>query len=953
VATPEPQPDRWKRVEAIFQTAVEMAPNLRPEYLTTACGADEELRREVAALLESAGNTLGFLVKPIQDAADAVSGPQAMVGRRIGPYEILRPLGEGGMGSVFLAARADEQYHHQVAIKLMHAALGSSESMQARFRAERQILANLDHPNIARLLDGGVLSLDGPGGFASSPYLVMEYVDGVAIDEYCRDHRLSIDDRLRLFLVVCGAVSYAHNNLVVHRDIKPANILVSAGGIPKLLDFGIAKLLDPEFGDDSTGRTRASERLMTLEYASPEQIRGEPVTTSTDVHALGVLLYELLTAQHPFPVATKSSLEAALVICEREPRLPSTVVAGTPETAGEARKMKGDLDNIVLMAMRKEPARRYASVAHLAADVRAYLDGYPLVARTDSWGYRSRKFVRRHRFGVAASIAMVLALVAFAIAMGVLARRAKREQEIAQRQAQFLSDMFQAATPEQARGTVVSARDLLDRGAQRVDREFAAEPEVRAFLLESMAGAYKSLGVLDQAEKLAQRSYDLKSRLAGPANTANAGVLDLLATVIRLEGQYQRAEPLFRRVLTVRRKALGEDNVDVASAYANLGECLYLENKDAEAETNLRAALAIERRLGADLGAGTRNYLALELERRGAYPEAKTLLREAAEIDKRTQGADSPDYARTLHNLASSYIDSGDLQSAEPQLREALAIRRKVLGNDHPDLFYGLNNLSVVLLTKGDWEGAEQFAREGLALEERVLPAGHPQIASAHNGLARVLEAENKLSEAEQEYRQALDILHAANQSTGWAASQINLNLAILQLDRRQYAEAERRSRWSLDTVRKLGGDEAPLVANALIEVAEDRVFQGDAQSAEPLLRQALKIRQEKYRPGHPLIIFAQTRLGEALTGEGKYAEAEPILRQAVSSAHNAEFPLAVWQVAEPESALAACLAGLRHTSEAQQLIAASQSGLQKDPRQVFRTQACARLAEVRRLSTK
>ena len=949
MATPEPHSERWKRVEAIFQTAVEMAHDQRSNYLTKACGADVELRREVEALLESAGNTLGFLVKPIQDAADAITGPQALAGRRIGPYEILRPLGEGGMGSVFLAARADEQYQRKVAIKLMHAALGPSESMQARFRAERQILANLDHPNIARLLDGGVASLDGPAGYQSSPYLVMEYVDGVPIDDYCREHRLSIDERLRLFLVVCEAVAYAHNNLVVHRDIKPANILVTAGGVPKLLDFGIAKLLDPAFGDDPTARTRASERLMTPEYASPEQIRGEPVTTSTDVHALGVLLYEVLTAQHPFQAATRSPLEAALMICEREPRLPSTVLAGVPERAADARKLKGDLDNIVLMAMRKEPVRRYASVAQMAGDIHAYLDGYPLVARTDSWRYRSQKFVRRHRFGVAAGVAMVAALVAFSIAMGILARRAKREQEIAQRQAQFLSDMFQASTPEQARGTTVSARDLLDRGAQRVDREFATEPEVRAFLLESMAGAYKSLGVLDEAEKLAQRSYDLKSRLTGEMNPANAEVLDLLATVIRLEGQYQRAEPLFRRVLAMRRKALGEDNVDVAAAFANLGECLYLENKDVEAEANLRAALAIERRHKPDQGAGTRNYLALELERKGAYPEAQTLLREAAEIEKRTLGRDSPDYARTLHNLASSYIDAGDLQDAEPQLREALAIRRKILGNNHPDLFYGLNNLSLVLLTKGDWKGAEQFAREGLALDQRVLAPNHPQIASAHNGVARVLEAEGKLSEAEQEYGQALDVLRAANQSSGWAASQINLNLAILELDRRQYAEAERRSRSALENFRKLGGDDTPLVATALIEVANDRVFQGDPQSVEPLLRQALKIRQEKFRPGHPAIIFAETRLGEALVAEGKFAEAEPILRHAMSAARNAEFPLAVWQVAEPESALAACLGALGRTSEAEQLTAASQSGLQKDPRQIFRPQASVRLAEIRR----
>jgi serine/threonine-protein kinase len=951
VATPGQQPDRWRQVEAIFQAAMDTAPGRRAEYVAGACGDDAELRREVESLLQSAAETVGFLVNPIQAAAQAVADQPPMAGRRIGPYEILRPLGEGGMGSVFLAARADEHYERQVAIKLMHSALGASESMQARFRAERQILANLDHPNIARLLDGGVTSLGGPAGSQSVPYLVMEYVDGAAIDQYCQRRRLSIEERLRLFLVVCAAVEYAHNNLVVHRDIKPANILVTNAGVPKLLDFGIAKLLDPEFGDDAAVRTRASERLMTPEYASPEQIRGEAVTTSTDVHALGVLLYELLTAQRPFRVATKSPLEVALLICEQEPKLPSVVAAASEETAADARQLKGDLDNIVLMAMRKEPSRRYASVAQMAADVRAYLEGYPLIARTDRWGYRSQKFVRRHRFGVTAGVAAVLALVGFAIAMGVLAKRATREQEIAQRQAQFLSDMFQASTPEQARGRTISARDLLDRGAQRVNHQFAAQPEVRAYLLESIASAYRSLGVLDEAEKLAQQSYDLKVRLNGAMSPANASVLDLLATMIRLQGQYQRAEPLFRRLLATQRKALGENSLDTANAQADLGECLYLENKDAEAETNLRAALTIQQRHGADLGSGTRNYLALVLERKGEYPEAKTLLREAAEIEKRTLGTDSPDHARTLHNLASAYLDSGDLVNAEQMLREALAIRRKVLGNDHPDLMYGLNNLSVVLLTKGDWAGSEQFAREGLSLTQRVLAPDNPGIAAAHNGLARVLEAQGKLDAAAQEYQKALDVLRAANQSGGWSANQINMNFSILELDRRQYAEAERRSRQSLDNFRKLGGEDTPLFSNALIEVAEDRLFQGDAAGAEPLLRQALKIRQGKYRPGHAAIIFAQSRLGEALVAEGKFAEAEPILRQAVAAAQHAEFPLAVWQVAEPQSALAACLAASGHTAEADQLMAASRAGLQKDPRNVFRRPASERLAIAARLA--
>jgi serine/threonine-protein kinase len=740
-------------------------------------------------------------------------------------------------------------------------------------------------------------------------------------------------------------VEYAHNNLVVHRDIKPANILVSSSGAPKLLDFGIAKLLDPEFGDETPARTRTTERLMTPEYASPEQIRGEPVTTATDVHGLGVLLYELLTGRRPFRVATRSPLEVALMICEQEPEFPSAAAAAHPETAADARKLKGDLDNIVLMAMRKEPGRRYASVAQLAADVRAHLKGYPLVARTDRWGYRSQKFVRRHRVGVAAGLAMALALVGFSIAMAILARRATREQAIAQRQAQFLSDMFQASTPEEARGKTITARDLLDRGAQRVDQEFAGQPEVRASLLENIAEAYKSLGVLDQAGDLAERSYQLRTKLHGPDSLATAGPLDLLATVKRLQGQYPIAEPMFRRLVAVRRQALGEDNIDVAAALSELGECLYLENNDTGAEPILRQALAIERRHGPDRGVETRNYLALLLERQGNYPEAAVLLREAADIGRRTRGADSPEYATSLHNLASALIDAGDLPGAEAKLRQTLAIRRKVLGNNHPDLFYTLNNLAFVLLNEGNWTAAEPYAREALALTSRLLGEQHPLVAGSRNGLARILQAKGDFAGAERQFQQALEIQAAAKQAGGWTAAQIGLNLAALDLDRAKYKEAEGLSRQSLDAIRKLGGDDTPLVATALIEVAEDRLFQHDAPGAEPLLRQALKIRQEKFRPGNAAVVFAQTRLGEALIAAGEAAQAEPILRQAVDSAHASEFPLPVWQVAEAESALAAGLSALGRSAEAGKLNRSSSAALLMDPRPVFRRPAAARLA--------
>ena len=842
------------------------------------------------------------------------------------------------MGKVYLAARADDAYQQQVAIKLMRADFGHGEAMMVRFSTERQILVNLNHPNIARLLDGGMPA-------EGLPYLVMEYVKGVPLDEYCRQGRIRIERRLQLFCTVCAAVEYAHKNLVVHRDIKPANILVTAEGVPKLLDFGIAKLLDGELGN--RGLTQADERLMTPDYASPEQLRGEPITTATDVYALGVLLYELLTGRRPFELKTTSPLEVVKVICEKDPPLPSVTVLTDEETAppDAARRLRGDLDNIVLMAMRKEPARRYSSVAALSSDVVAHLDGYPVRARSDTWRYRSSKFIHRHKAGVFATAGVVLALAVFSVGMGLLARRATREQSIAKQEEEFLATMFRAATPDEARGRTLTARELLDRGAQRVD-QLAAQPIVQASLLHDIAQAYLDLGLYDQAELLAERSYNLRARNLGPRNPQTADTLELLATVLRDKAEYQKAEPLFRQLLAIREEASGTDQRLIAHTLADLGDCLGQEEKDVESEAVLRRALAIYHHQDPDNGSEARLYLAWVLERKGNFPGASQLLQEAVEIDRRTKGAYSPDYANSLHNLASDLIDLGDLSGAEAKLRETLAIRRKILGNDNPDLTYTLNNLGYVLLEKGDWQAAEPLLQENLALGLRRLGPNHPRVARFLNNWARVLQEKGNYTEAEENYRRALDGLRQAGQRESWAAAQVMSNLGMLDFDRNRYSEAESWARQALEMRRKLGGEQTPALASSLVELAEDRVFQGDPQSAVPMLHEALGIRQQKYSAGHPAVISAQVRLGEALTDEGEVVQAERVLRQAFASARTAPFPLLPWQMAETESALGACLIALHRYPEGQVLLRDSEPGLRTHPGATLRRMALRRPAK-------
>ncbi|HTS38085.1 MAG TPA: serine/threonine-protein kinase [Candidatus Solibacter sp.] len=928
--------NNWQRVESLFYAALDHPPDDRDSFLDHACGGDVGLRKEIESLLAASDKTFGFLQKPVEQAARDLDAMQSVASdRQIGAYRLIRVLGEGGMGRVYLAARADDLYEQLVAIKLMHAGFAQTQRMLLRFGAERQILANLNHPNIARLLDGGVDN--------GVPYLVMEYVDGVTIDQYCRDHKLMTGVRLRLFRTVCRAVEYAHKNLVVHRDIKPANILVTADGNAKLLDFGIAKLLAPDGAELS--RTRTAERMMTPEYASPEQIRGDMITTSTDVYALGVLLYELLSGRRPFHLSTTSPVEIVRVICEQTPTAPSIVVKAHPAEGppDAARKLHADLDNIVLMAMRKESARRYVSAGQLVEDIEAYLGGYPVRARTDDFGYRSSKFIQRHKAAAISTAIVAVALIGFSIGMGLLARRAQRERTAAEREAQFLNSIFQSTTPDQARGKQVSGRELLDQGAKRVEAEFSGEPQLQATLFDNIGRAYMSLGLYQNAEGLLQRAYDLRRQSLGESNLDTAATLDGLATAIRLETDYTRADPLFRRALATRRRLLRSPDQLIAISLSNLGECLYLEGNGSESESLLREALALEHELpGSPTLALTDNYLALVLERRGDIQEATQLLREAVAVDEKTTGTDSPDYANSLHNLAGALIDSGDLSTAETMDRQALALRRKINGPGHPDLGYPLNNLGFIFLEKGDWASAEPFLKENLDIRRNVSHSD-PRLAGALNNWARMLQEKGDYKQADQNFRDAMAMMREAGGAQSWSLAKMIANLGLLRADQGNLAEAQQLEQQALDMRQKLGGDQSPDFAASLINVGMMDSLRHDPAAAQPLLERALEIRKKELPGGHPAIISTEVRLGEVLIDEGKAGEAEPLLRKAVSEVHAIPFPLTVWQTAEAEIALGVALVDNGKRAEAEKLLRNPESRLPGYPLAALRRQILQR----------
>ena len=939
-----PGDNHWRQLEEFFYTATDAASPLRAELLDRFCKEHPLLCQEARALLQSSEETWGFLHDPLREAAIQITAEPDRTGETVGAYRIIRLVGEGGMGRVYLAERADELYQQQVAIKLVQTSAGQRRDLLLRFTAERQILANLDHPNIARLLDAG-LTQDG------LPYLVMEYVEGTSLDRFVTDHGLSIIQRLDLFRDVCSAVEYAHRNLVVHRDIKPANILVTTEGAPKLLDFGIAKLLQGP-GVAGEGLTRETERLMTPEFASPEQVRGQAITTSTDVYALGGLLFTLLAGRPPFQIKSTDPLEVARVICEQAPTRPSLARRQNEKAStGIREKLSGDLDKIVLKALRKEPEKRYASVAELSEDVRRYLEGYPLQAGSNAWSYRALKFVRRNWVGVTAASLMALAIVGFSVGMAMLAERAReqrakavQQQHKAEQEALFLSGLFRATTPDVERGKTITARDVLDLSVVRINRELSAEPEVRAAMLDSVGNSYLALGLYDQAQPLLEQAYAIRKPLGATLELAESAAS--LADERRAKGQYPAEETLLREALAIRQKLAGTDRSLLSETLSNLGECLYLQSRTKEAEPVLRNAIAWGPQ-GTQQFAGAQNYLALVLEKRGAFQEAVSLLRSAVDTSAKNSGKDGTDYMTALHNLAGALSDLGDLQGAEAAERQVLSIRERVSGKEHPDTWYSLNNLGWILLEKGDWQAAAPYLKVALEVNRKRLGDKHPRMATSLNNWARVLQAKGDYDGAEKTYIQALTLLQENHQAENWSAAKIEANLSALQLDRRDYAAALRYGLQALDLRRKLGGDENPDVASSLVDVGLARAFSGDASAAETEMRSALEIRKHLFNAGHPNIVASQVRLAEVLISENKLPEADAILRDATQAAAQSPFPLPAWRLAEVHNALGACLVAEGRKEDGYHLLRDSIDGLRTYPQAALRRAALRRSAHL------
>jgi eukaryotic-like serine/threonine-protein kinase len=741
-------------------------------------------------LLASGGALRGPLGEAfLSELADEAA---LLEGDLVGRYRVLREIGRGGMSVVYLAERADDAFHQRVALKVLDRAPRDRDA-RSRFEQERQILASLEHPSIARLLDGGV---DGRG----VPYIVMELVEGERIDQYCEQRRLSVDERLALFQVVARAVAYAHRRLVVHRDLKPANIFVTAAGEVKLLDFGIAKLLDPEAaGVFAAPPTRTVLRVLTPEYAAPEQVRGEPVTTASDVYQLGLVLFELLTGRRAHGLGGDSLVELERVVCDGEPPRPSRQAASRVSR----RRLEGDLDSIVLTALRKEPDRRYPSPADLAADLERHLKGLPVAARQEGLLYRAGKFVRRHRFALAAAAAVAVSLVGGLGAALWQAREASLEAKKSAEVKDFLVQILADADPDESRGRTVTVREVLDRGVQRI-ATLRDEPEVQAELLSVAGISYRNLGLYAAAQTLLEKSLRLQRRLHGERSLGTADVESSLALLAYKQGDTKRSESLLRAALGTYRALLPADDIRVADSLAGLSDCLMDYDRDDEAAALLRDALAIRRK---------------------------------------RSGAAHPKVGEILNALGMLRHRARDLDGAERLYRESLAIQRRAFGPVHPAVATPLHNLGALLKTRGRLAEAEAVFREVIALEARLYGGDHPGTADSWGYLGHVLRARGDLAGAEAAYRRSLAINRAKRAADHFATFGALHNLGRLFVQEGRAAEAEPLLREALAGRRKLWGADYRKTKETAVVLAECLAALGRAGEARPLLAQGQAVR--------------------------------------------------------------------------------------------------------------
>ncbi len=964
-------PNDWKRAKELFSTVVELAEAERDPFLAAQPDSNEvldEVRSLLAAYLESPDFLEGASPElPPVDLADEPSS--SIAGRRIGAWQLIREIGRGGMGVVWEARRADQQYEQRAAIKLMRASLLSDQDIR-HFREERQILASLNHPCIARLLDGGMLE-DG------SPYLVMEYVDGLPLDAWCEREQLSLRQRLEIFLLVCSAVEYAHRQLVIHRDLKPANILVTASdGVPKLLDFGIARLIQTA-GEEQLSTTR----MLTPECASPEQVRGERMTTANDVFSLGVLLYSLLTGNHPFATPGSNPLETLRAICEEEPRVPSSIAPTW------RRDLHGELDAVILQAMRKNPAERYPSVRALADDIRAWLEGFPVSAIRQPWWSRTAKLIRRYKGQSAAIAFAAVSLLAGIIVTSIEAKIARqsaeaalvqkdhaqiaqhaaqveRDKAIASQRAAIAAEKAAAEDRNRANAEAATARSInefletdllaqagpsnqksadsspdpdlkvrtaLDRAAEHIQGKFAGQPLVEASIRQTIGESYLDLGLFPEAQRQFERAVELRRQSLGEYAAETLSSMRKLAQTYRDQTQFPQAESLFKEVLKAQTTTLGENDNATLDTAVDLGAIYYSIGRFPEADAIFTRIVQIRRRLYPNKLAElfeALDALASVSSEEGKLDAAERYANEAVEIARRLHGDDHPDTLKARRVLVVIYRWQKKMDAAEKLQAVVLAGDRRVLGAEHPRTLIDMSNLGTIYRLEGRYTESAGMMRQLLEISRRINGPENMYTLIYENGLVQTLYSLGGFAEAEP--------LAVKNQETfkrlygegnQWTITSAKA-LGLIYGAEGKFKEAEPILLKVLEDTRRVQGAEHINVATTTTYLGV--LYQDESKNdlAEQTLTEALALDRKRLKPGELATRSCLTALARLRLTQRKYAEAESLLREAMNGSGNQNAE--IWDTFDRQSLLGASLLGQGKFAEAEPLLLSGYEGLMK-----------------------
>jgi serine/threonine-protein kinase len=835
--------ERWHRISAVFDEVVEAPAAERTALLDRACAGDSALRLEVQSLLDAdaAGDVLERhhpklrIAVAVEWARDVDATP---VGSIIGSWRMLRELGRGGMGVVMLAERVDGQFEQRVALKLIKRGM-DSEAVLTRFMRERQILARLSHPNIARLFDGG-LSADG------RPYFVMEYVEGAPILDYCAGHSLGLQARLDCVLQICAALQFAHRRLVVHLDIKPSNVIVTENGEVKLLDFGIAKLLGGAPTDVAMETHTHRQRPLTPGYASPEQLLGEPVSTATDVYGIGCLLYELLTGYRANGRATPANLDGALQPLNRnEPLAPSKAGVAQRIPDISLRKLRGDLDTIVLKALKSEPERRYPTVEALAEDLRRFLDGQPIAARRDTLLYRTGKFVARHRFGVALAVLGLAGLIATTTFALMQAASARAHALRAQAVTQYLVDVFRVADPKSMPGGLkLSVREVLDAGAKRLQSQMDRQPQLEATFSVVLGSIYQGLGENERAIDLLQHSLSLHAD-DGRSDVSHADTLALLARAEYEKGDYSSAAATSRQART---EHLAQGRIDSPMIAKDLA---------------LQGEIA---------------------RREGEFARGAALLAQALAMSRSTMKSPNAQIAAQLNQLAALYGDMNRIEQATLLTEQSLAMFRTLYGENHLDVAENLVNLGVFLMQTDHIARALPVFDEAIAIYRRLLPADHPLLALALANEARAFDRLKRYRDADPLYREALAMQqHVLGSQHPDLATTLN-NLAVLRMHLDDFSGSARYSREAMAIWAAQGKPEHPFALISKAHLATALRESGDLVQAELVTREVLAARRRQLGEENRAVAMSLDDLGIVLrlSGHAEKAVMEQRLAQSI-----------------------------------------------------------------------